>query len=64
MNTAYMQLDKKASNDTAQATVAILFQPTLFFLEGGDRPQAAEYSMLKGEFDALEQVSIKKKWGC
>ena len=62
MNTAYMQLDKKASNDTTQATIgAILFWPTLFFLEGGDGPQAMEYSMLRGKFDALEQVSIRKK---
>ena len=63
MNTAYMQLDKKASNDTAQAAFGILFWPTFFFLEGGDGPQAAEYSVLKGKFDALEQVSIKKKCG-
>ena len=64
MNTAYMQLDKKASNDTTQATVgAVLLWPVLFFLEGGDGPQAVEYSMLRGKFDALEEVSIRKKCG-
>jgi hypothetical protein len=39
----------------------ILFWPALFFLEGGDGPQAAEYGRLKGERDALERVAIQKK---
>lgn len=39
----------------------LLFWPTLFFLEGGDGPQAAEYARLKGEVDALEKVAIAKK---
>jgi hypothetical protein len=54
------QVDKTASNDTAQMTVGlILLWPTLFFLDG-DTPQAQEYARLKGEFDALEKVSIQK----
>jgi hypothetical protein len=33
------------------------------FLLGGDRGNAAELGRLKGEADALEQVSIKKNCG-
>ena len=56
------QLAKTADNDAAQMAVGlILFWPTLFFLEGGDGPQAAEYARLKGERDALEEVAILKK---
>ena len=54
-------LDKDASNDAAQMGIGlILFWPALFFLEGGDGVQAAQYSRLKGEFEALEQVAIQK----
>ena len=54
-------LDKEASNDAAQMGIGlILFWPALFFLEGGDGVQAAQYSRLKGEFEALEQVAIQK----
>jgi len=57
----YGTLQKDASNDTAQMAVGlILFWPTLFFLEGGDGPQAAEYQRLKGEYEAIEQASIAK----
>lgn len=55
-------LEKTANNDAAQMGVGlILFWPTLFFLEGGDGAQAQEYSRLKGERDAIEQVSVQKK---
>ena len=58
----YGQLDKTASNDGAQMAVGlVLFWPALFFLEGGDGPEAAEYSRLKGERDALEQIAIQKQ---
>ena len=57
-------LKKTAENDSAQMGVGlILFFPALFFLEGGDGPQAAEYARLKGERDALEVVSIQKDCG-
>lgn len=60
----YAQLDKKASNDGAQmAAGLILFWPTLFFLEGGDGAEAVEYKRLRGEYDALQKVSIKKNCG-
>ena len=38
----------------------LLFWPTLFFLEGGDDPEAAQYADLKGEFEALRQASVQK----
>lgn len=64
INELYHRLGKTASNDSAQMAVGlILFWPTLFFLEGGDGPEAAEYARLKGEMEALEKVSIKKNCG-
>lgn len=64
VNTLYYKLDKTASNDNAQMGVGlILFWPTLFFLEGGDGAEAAEYARMKGEIDALESVSIQKNCG-
>lgn len=63
-NELYFRLNKTASNDNAQMAVGmILFWPALFFLEGGDGPEAAEYARLKGELEALETVSIRKKCG-
>jgi hypothetical protein len=60
----YASLDKKADNDAAQMGVGlVLFWPTLFFLEGGDGPEAVEYSNLKGDFEALRTVAVKKKCG-
>lgn len=41
----------------------VLFWPSLFFLEGGDGPEAAEFSQLKGEFEALRQNSVQKECG-
>lgn len=64
VNDLYYRLDKTAGNDSAQMAVGmILFWPALFFLEGGDGPEAAEYARLKGELDALESVSIQKNCG-
>lgn len=55
-------LKETADNDAAQMGVGlVLFWPTLFFLEGGDGPEANEYARLKGERDAIERVSIKQK---
>ena len=57
----YRSVKKLADNDAAQMGVGlILFWPSLFFLEGGDGPEAAEYSRLKGEMDAIERVAISK----
>jgi hypothetical protein len=57
-------LAKDASNDAAQMGIGlVLFWPALFFLEGGDGVNAAQYSQLKGEFEALEQVAVQKNCG-
>ena len=63
-NELYHSLKKEASKDSAQMGVGLLlFWPTLFFLEGGDGPQAAEYAQLKGEYRALQDVAVQKKCG-
>ena len=55
------KLDKNRENDNMTATAGvILFWPALFFL-GGTKEQEAQYAQLKGEYNALEQVSIQKK---
>ena len=51
------QLKQKAGDDQAQMAIGlILFWPALFLLEGGDGTQAAEYSRLKGDRDAIERA--------
>jgi len=61
-NVLYNQLAKERSADNAQMGLGlVLFWPALFFLEGGDGPQAAEFSQMKGEFEALRQNSVAKK---
>ncbi len=60
--TLYQSLKKKADNDAAQMGVGlVLFWPALFFLEGGDGPEAQEYSNLKGEFEAMRKAAIQRK---
>ena len=57
-------LKEEADNDSAQMALGlIIFWPALFFLEGGDGADAAEFSRLKGEFEALESISIQKSCG-
>ncbi len=57
----YQTLDKKADNDAVAMGVGlILFWPALFMLDGGDGPEAAEYSRLKGDFKALQNASDEK----
>ncbi len=51
--------DDHASKDSAALGVGlVLFWPALFFMPGEDR--AEELSRLKGEYEAIEQVAIKK----
>lgn len=60
----YDNLKKKANNDAWQMGVGlVLLWPTLFLLEGGDGPEATEYRTLKGEYEALQDVSIYKQCG-
>ena len=55
------QLKKKAGDDQAQMAIGlILFWPALFFLEGGDGPQTAEFSRMMGERNAIDRVSRLK----
>ena len=57
-------LKEEADNDSAQMAIGlIIFWPALFFLEGGDGADATEFSRLKGEFEALESISIQKSCG-
>lgn len=52
--------DSKSTNDAVAMGVGlVLFWPSLFFIKG-DGQTAAELSRLRGEFEALEQVSIQK----
>jgi len=60
-NQLHGSLKKTADNDQAQmAAGMIIFWPALFFLEGGDGPEAQEYAQLKGQYDALQQAAIEK----
>jgi len=60
----YQKLESEREADNWQMGVGlVLFWPALFFLEGGDGPEAAEYSQLKGEFEALRKTSVEKKCG-
>ena len=57
----HQTLDDKADADAAQMGVGlVLFLPALLLLEGGDGPEAVEYSNLKGEFAALKTTSEQK----
>jgi len=54
--------DQKATQDAVATTVGVLvLWPTLFMVEGNGQT-AAELGRLKGEFETLEQVAVKK--GC
>lgn len=58
----FNSLEKTANTDAWQLGVGIvLLWPVLFGLEGGDGAEAAEYSLLKGERDAIEQAAILQK---
>lgn len=60
----HRRLADEADADAVQMGVGlILLWPTLFWLEGSDDYRATEYSRLKGERDAVEKASIKKKCG-
>jgi hypothetical protein len=55
--------DQKATNDAVATTVAVVvFWPAAFLIRGNDQ-QTAELARLRGELEALEQVSIRKRCG-
>ena len=58
----YAELKNDADNDAWQMRVGlILFWPALLALEGGDILHAQEYARLKGEYEALQKVAIRKQ---
>jgi len=61
-NELYSSLKNEARADSWQMGLGlVLFWPALFMLEGGDGPEATEYSRLRGEYEALNEVSLYKK---
>ena len=53
--------DTKRTNDQIATGVAVVvFWPAAFFV-GGDGQAAAELGRLKGEYEALEKISIERK---
>ena len=55
------RLDTAAANDKAIAGVGvILFWPALFAL-GGTKQQEADYSRLRGEYEAVQQSAVLRK---
>ena len=63
-NKLYQRLGAERNKDNWQMGLGlILFWPSLFLLEGGDGPEAAEYAQLKGEFEALRTNAVQRKCG-
>lgn len=55
--------DEKASSDAVATGVAlVVFWPAAFFIKG-DGATAAELGRLKGEFEALERMSVRRNCG-
>jgi hypothetical protein len=53
--------DKQATNDAVATGVGlVIFWPSLFLI-GGDKVNAAQLAQLKGEMEAIQQVSIQKR---
>ena len=54
------QDDQRTKDQIATTAAVIIFWPAAF-LVGGDKQTAAELGRLKGEMDAIEQVSVRKQ---
>jgi hypothetical protein len=55
--------DQKATNDkVAMGVGLVIFWPALLFTKGNDE-NTAELARLKGQMEAIEQISIKKRCG-
>lgn len=55
--------DQKSTNDkVAMGVGLIIFWPALLFTKGNDE-NTAELARLKGQMDAIEQASIRKRCG-
>jgi hypothetical protein len=58
----HQSLKSEADADEWQMGLGlVLLWPSLFFLEGGDGPQAAEYAQLKGEAEALQKAAVERR---
>jgi hypothetical protein len=56
--------DQRATNDAIATGVAlVIFWPAAFLVSGGDGHNAAELARLRGQMEAIEDTSIKKKCG-
>jgi hypothetical protein len=55
--------DSKRTKDTVATTVAVVVFWPAAFLVGGDDRNTAELARLRGELEALEQVSTRKRCG-
>lgn len=56
------QSSKATGDAVAMGVGLVLFWPSLFFIKG-DGTTAAEVARLKGEMDAIEQASVKRRCG-
>jgi hypothetical protein len=61
--TAAGQQDSQATKDAVATTVGVLIVWPALFLIQGDKQNAAQLAQLKGQMDAIEQVSIQKNCG-
>jgi hypothetical protein len=55
--------DSNATKDVVSTTVGILIVWPALFLNNGNNQTTAQLALLKGDMQALEQVSIQKKCG-
>ena len=62
MQVSGAQSSKATTDAVATGVGVILFWPTLFLIKG-DGSTAAEVARLKGEMEAIEQVSVQKRCG-
>ncbi|SDO03799.1 hypothetical protein SAMN05216360_11413 [Methylobacterium phyllostachyos] len=57
-----VQDDQRKTDQVVTVVGAVVFWPSLFFLQG-DNQKTAELARLKGEMEALEQASIQRNCG-
>lgn len=55
--------NRQAASDAVVTAVAVVIFWPAAFMVGGDNAQTAELARLKGEMEAIEQISIHKKCG-
>jgi hypothetical protein len=61
--TAAGQQDSQSTKDAVATTVGVLIVWPALFLIQGDKQNAAQLAVLKGQMDAIEQASIQKNCG-